>query len=337
MTYWLARMNAEVKSVALVPDTTPNMFDALDIGSMCQHVIADINDAARMRKELHDFAPEVVFHLAAQPLVRRSYDEPLLTFQTNVVGTANVLDACRGCESVRSIVLITTDKCYENLEVKRPFRETDRLGGHDPYSASKACSELVISSYRESFFNPGDYQEHGVSISSARAGNVIGGGDWSEDRLVPDAVRAYTAGKSLEIRMPDAVRPWQHVLEPLYGYLLLGQGCFQQGTEFGCAWNFGPADDNAVSVGSIVEMVAARWSEDANWNVQNKGSLKKESTTLILNSDLARDRLGWKVELSLDDALDMTVEWYKMFYDDCAGDTLRNVTDRQVQRFVDSI
>lgn len=337
LTFWLSLMNAEVKAMALAPEAQPNIFDALEIGDNCHHVIGDINDAALLRNELHEFSPEIVFHLAAQPLVRRSYDDPLLTFQTNVVGTANLLDACRNCDSVRSVVLVTTDKCYENLEEKRPFRESDRLGGHDPYSSSKACSELVIASYRDSFFSPEQYDDHGLSIASARAGNVIGGGDWCEDRLIPDAVRAFTKNNSLLIRMPDAVRPWQHVLEPLYGYLLLAQANYQQGPEFGCAWNFGPPEDHALSVGEIIEMVAARWSEDADWNIQNKASSKREAQTLLLNSNLARDRLGWKPNLSLDATLDMTVEWYRAFYDNASPENLRRLTNKQIERFIQLI
>ncbi|MBT7944183.1 MAG: CDP-glucose 4,6-dehydratase [Alphaproteobacteria bacterium] len=337
LTFWLSRMNAQTKGIALEPDTTPNMFDAVGIGALCQHVVGDINDEAPLRRELEAFQPEVVLHLAAQSLVRRSYDDPALTFRTNVSGTVNVLNACRNCESVRSIVIVTTDKCYENNNENRAFVETDRLGGHDPYSNSKACAELVTASFRDSFFNPAEHESHHVGVASARAGNVIGGGDWCEDRLFPDAMRAFQAGRLPEIRMANAVRPWQHVLEPLYGYLLLAQACFRDGPQYARAWNFGPEKNQFLKVSDLLAKLSSRWPDGPGWTERGDASGKKEAETLFLDSSLAQERLGWRPGLSIDTILDMTLEWYKSFYDNAGKEKLSRLTGAQIDRFMEFV
>ena len=337
LTFWLSRLNARVKCIALEPETSPNMFEAIGVSKLCQHVIGNINDETLMRHELEAFQPEVVFHLAAQSLVRRSYDNPALTFRTNVNGTVNLLEACRSCSDVRAIVIVTTDKCYENLGGNRAFVETDRLGGNDPYSNSKACAEMVTACYRSSFFNPEDYETHGVAVATARAGNVIGGGDWSADRLVPDAVRSYRSGQPLEIRMAQATRPWQHVLEPLYGYLLLAQACHRKGFEYGQAWNFGPREDQILKVSDIITMLTSRWPDAPGWNNNGDNSQKKEAEILSLDSSLARKRLGWCPEIGMDDILDMTVDWYKSFYDNADNEALSRLTSAQIDHFLEFV
>lgn len=337
LTFWLTHLKAKLKGIALEPETTPNMFQALGIDGLCEHVIGDINDETFLRRELEAFRPEVVFHLAAQSLVRRSYDNPVLTFRTNVNGTVNLLEACRSCSAVRAIVIVTTDKCYENHGENRAFVETDRLGGYDPYSNSKACAEMVAACYRSSFFNPEDYETHGVVVATARAGNVIGGGDWSEDRLVPDAVRSYRSGQPLEIRMAHAFRPWQHVLEPLYGYLLLAQACLRKGLEFGQAWNFGPREEQILKVSDIITMLTSRWPDAPVWNNKGDTSGKKEAEILFLDSSLARERLGWRPVLGMDDILDMTVDWYKSFYDNADNEELSRLTSAQIDHFLEFV
>src|ERR1700757_2477781 len=248
MALWLAHLGAEVRGYALDPWTEPNLFRAICLGDVVDDVRGDIREAARLDSSMREFRPEVVFHLAAQPLVRYSYEDPIGTYETNVIGTARVLDAVRRTPSVRAVVSVTTDKCYENKEWIWPYRETDPLGGYDPYSSSKACAEIVTSSWRDSFFNPARYAEHHVAIASARAGNVIGGGDWASDRLIADIVRAFSSGRTLEIRNPAATRPRQHVLEPLRGYLALAEKLHSDGTRYASAWNFGPRYTDAQPV-----------------------------------------------------------------------------------------
>ena len=305
LALWLAEIGADLTGLSLAPPTSPNHWDLLQLPIADNRI--DIRDAAAVSQHVQRARPEIVFHLAAQALVRRSYRDPLETWSTNVMGTANVLDACRHVDSVRAIVVVTTDKCYENQERGRGYLETDRLGGHDPYSASKAGAEMVAASYRNAFFDRKD----APLLATARAGNVIGGGDWSEDRLIPDLVRAAAAGRKLEVRSPEATRPWQHVLESLNGYLSLGANLLEGRREFEGAWNFGPALDDGLTVAGLLDRMRASWPGLA-WTASQQPELH-ETRLLCLDSTKARQKLGWKPVWNLDAALRATAEWYRRF------------------------
>lgn len=307
LSLWLASLGAEVAGYALPPSTTPSLFELAGLeGALAGHHLADIRDPATLGAALAAAEPEVVFHLAAQPLVRLSYREPLETWATNVMGTANLLEAVRHCPSVRAVVAVTTDKCYDNREWVWGYRETDPLGGHDPYSASKAGAELVAQSYRKSFF-----AGQGPLLATARAGNVIGGGDWSEDRLIPDAARAASAGRDLLIRNPSATRPWQHVLESLHGYLLLAERLLAGEAEFADAFNFGPDAADNLRVADVLARLQAHWPE-LSWKLDPAaGEAPHEARALYLDSAKARSRLGWLPVWSLDRGLEMTAKWYR--------------------------
>jgi CDP-glucose 4,6-dehydratase len=308
LALWLSRMGAQVTGFSLDPVGLAHEphFNLLSL-PLVADIRGDIRDAAALQKAMQSCQPTMVFHLAAQPLVRRSYRDPLETWQTNVIGTANVLEACRQTASVKVIVSVTTDKCYENQEWLWAYRENDRLGGHDPYSASKAACELVASSYRQSFF----HAPSAPLLATARAGNVIGGGDWSEDRLIPDFFRAVNAKQSLEIRSPQATRPWQHVLESLSGYLLLGQKLLQGQAEFAAAWNFGPDDAGNQTVSYVLNALQKKCAQAA-WH-QSKSVHPHEASLLHLDSTQARHRLGWRPVWALDDGIEKTADWYLSF------------------------
>lgn len=320
LTHWLTRLGAEVSGLALPPETSPNHHDLLPL--MLPDALHDIRDATRVDQVVSQHRPAIVFHLAAQPLVRRSYREPLETWATNVMGTAHVLEAARHCPDVRAVVCVTTDKCYENLNDRRAYRETDRLGGHDPYSASKAAAELVIASYRAAFAHP-----QAPLIASARAGNVIGGGDWSADRLIPDAVRAVTAGHPLDIRFPHATRPWQHVLESLSGYLTLGQRLLDGDRTAADAWNFGPPPESTASVADVLTRLQQLWP-DLQWQVPH-AEHPHEAHTLALDSSRAHAALGWQPVWTLDESLARTAHWYRHYLDTGTG-----ATDDDLARYV---
>jgi CDP-glucose 4,6-dehydratase len=305
---WLADMGARVHGYALFPDTDPSYFGLCGIGRVVQSTIGDICDANALYCAVEAAQPEIVFHLAAQPLVRRSYREPAATFATNIMGAINVLEAVRATLSVRAVVAVTSDKCYEDAEGLSSYRESDPLGGHDPYGASKACAEIVCAAYRRSFFENGGSH---IALATARAGNVIGGGDWSEDRIIPDAVRAFTRGDALLVRNPRAVRPWQHVLNPLSGYLTLAMRLYQEGAAYAGAWNFGPRDEDGVPVSDLVENLVRRWGGSAKWRVAPSTEAPRESSHLRLDSSKARVQLGWFPCLDLAGALDLTVRWYR--------------------------
>jgi CDP-glucose 4,6-dehydratase len=325
----LERLGAEVAGYALPPPTDPSLFeDGRVAATLRASTLADVRDAARVAECLRAFRPEVVFHLAAQPLVRASYADPLGTYSTNVTGTANVLEACRGLEGLRAVVVVTTDKCYLNREWAWGYREDDPLGGHDPYSSSKAAAELVTAAYRQSFFGAADYARHGCAVASARSGNVIGGGDWSADRLVPDAIRAFAAGRALRIRYPDATRPWQHVLDPLTGYLMLAQSLMAGGMAFAEPWNFGPGEDDARPVREIVGRLQEAWPGAARWE-PDPGRHPHEAGQLRLDCSKARARLGWRPRLPLDLAIRWTADWYRQWAGrgDLAGLTRRQIDD----------
>jgi CDP-glucose 4,6-dehydratase len=306
LSYWLTQLGADVTGYALEPPTEPSLFEALDLDGLVRHIIADVRDADRLADELRTARPEVVFHLAAQPIVRESYSQPRATFDTNVMGTVNLLEAVRACDSVAATVVVTSDKCYRNHDDGRPFVEDDAMGGRDPYSASKGCAELVAAAYSESFFGTG-----AAGVASARAGNVIGGGDWAPDRIVPDCVRALTAGRPLQVRNPDAVRPWQHVLEPLAGYLLLGAALVGDARAFEGAWNFGPAvEEGALTVRWVVDQFIEEWGS-GSWLTPEKGAPQPhEAHVLSLDSSKAKARLGWAPVWGSTEAVRRTAAWY---------------------------
>jgi CDP-glucose 4,6-dehydratase len=306
LALWLTKLGANVFGYSLPPESTPNHWELLSID--IPQYLHDIRDAEEMAKIVAEFQPDIVFHLAAQPLVRRSYREPLETWSTNVMGTANLLEACRHSATLQAIVVVTTDKCYENQEWAWGYRESDRLGGHDPYSASKAAAELVVNSYRKAFF----HHAEAPLLASARAGNVIGGGDWSEDRLIPDLVRSLAEQKTLLIRSPSATRPWQHVLESLSGYLLLGQKLLQGKTEMADAWNFGPETEGNRTVADVLAGLQANWPE-MTWQTTDQPQ-PHEANLLYLDNAKAKTLLGWKPVWNFDKTLEATGQWYRHYY-----------------------
>lgn len=311
LTSWLLGLGAEVKGYALEPATDPSLFDALGLGTRVQHVVADVRDPHRLAEELAAARPSVVFHLAAQPLVRRGYVEPHETFETNIMGTVDVLEAARSCDAVEAVVVVTSDKCYDNAETGRAFREEDPMGGRDPYSASKGCAELVTASYRASFFDA----DGSAAVASVRAGNVIGGGDWAPDRIIPDCARALAAGEPVVVRNPDAVRPWQHVLEPLSGYLWLAACLVRDGTGLAGPWNFGPAEDDASrSVRWVVETFLGEWGAGSWVTVADGEGQPREAGRLSLDSSKARELLAWAPVWDAAAAVRRTASWYREYY-----------------------
>lgn len=327
LTLWLRSLGAEVCGYSLAPSTDPDLFEVARIGEACASIIGDILDLAAFERAFRDFQPDIVLHLAAQPLVRRSYQDPLETWSTNVMGTAHVLDLVRRTPSVRAALIVTTDKCYENLEQDAPYRETDRLGGRDPYSSSKACAELVTRSFWWSYFST----VGSPAIASARAGNVVGGGDWSPDRLVPDLMQAFAAGRPAILRNPDAVRPWQHVLEPCCGYLLAVEHICRTRAESPPAWNFGPDTDGNVAVGEIAAGLAAAWGGDARHEVRRDPYAVHEATLLMLDHTKARTELGWQPRWTLAATLAKTADWYRAH---SAGQDMRAVSEQQLADYV---
>jgi len=315
---WLKKLGAEVYGYSIDAPTTPSLFHLANITDGMTSIKGDIQDIALLKQTIQDFEPEIVIHMAAQALVRRSFVDPVYTYSTNVMGTVHLLDAVRQTKRVRAVVNVTSDKCYENHEWVWGYRENDPMGGYDPYSSSKGCSELVTSAYSRSFFNPNEYKNHGVALASARAGNVIGGGDFAEERLIPDMVRAFMKGESVHIRSPHAIRPWQHVLEPLSGYLILAQRLYIDGPLYAEGWNFGPYENSALEVGRVVEIFSNFWGEGAHWSVDD-GIHLHEAGLLKLDCSKARSRLGWKPRLDANQALDWTAQWYKVFRDNHDG------------------
>lgn len=309
---WLHMLGAVVKGYSLTPDAQHKLYEQIDGNSLCDAEFADIMDYERMKNSLLEFQPDFVFHLAAQAIVRTSYEDPLTTFSVNAIGTANLLNAVRLLEKPCTVVLITTDKVYHNNEWHYPYRETDRLGGYDPYSASKACSEIVIDSYRNSFFNRSDFQRHNKSIVVARAGNVIGGGDWAKDRIVPDIVRALQAGETVELRNPNAVRPWQHVLEPLNAYLMLAAKVSENPGKYSSEFNFGPSAADCISVLELVKHAISVWGQ-GEYKILDNSSMPHEAGLLKLDTSRAYAELNWAPVFSARQAIEKTVNWYKEF------------------------
>lgn len=323
LALWLHRMGAHVTGLALEAES-PSLFEQARIGELVDHRIANIRSPEAVQAIVTEVQPEVVFHLAAQPLVRLSYAQPVETFATNVQGTVHVLEACRHAVGLKAIVCVTSDKCYENREWVWPYRESDPMGGHDPYSASKGAAEIVISSYRHAFFSG-----EGPLLASVRAGNVIGGGDWATDRLIPDIVRAILSGQEVEIRSPDAVRPWQHVLEALGGYLAIAERLIAGDTVMADGWNFGPSDDDARPVGWILSRMIETWGEGA-WK-RSSGPQPHEAHLLRLDCSKARRTLGWRPVWGLEKALDRIVEWHRSV---AAGADARAISQSQLDEYV---
>lgn len=326
LALWLQKLGARVHGLALAPSTEPSLFALANVAQGVDHRVGDIRDAKTVMSALTNAKPEIVFHMAAQSLVRESYRDPLGTLSTNVIGTAHVLEACRRVHAVRAVVIVTSDKCYLNLGSAQGYREDAPLGGDDPYSGSKGAAEIVTHSYRSAFFShDGDAQ-----VASARAGNVIGGGDWSADRLLPDFFRAVTRKHVLQLRNPDSIRPWQYVLEPLRGYLILAERLFARPDDVAEAWNFGPAEEDSRPVSSVIEKVTALWPEPVALAI-DRGPHPKESATLKLDASKAAARLGWHPQIGLDEALQLTTDWYRRVWRDPS--VARRCTIEQIENY----
>jgi CDP-glucose 4,6-dehydratase len=328
LALWLARLGASTVGYALRPPTAPSLFELARVAASMRSIEGDIRDRGRLHEVTREAAPEIVFHLAAQSLVRQSYQDPVGTFEVNVTGTIHLLEACRPVSGVRAIVIVTSDKCYEESAAGSPHRETDPLGGHDPYAASKACAEIASAAYRRSFFSANGAS---AALATARSGNVIGGGDWAPDRLMTDLIGAFASGRTARLRNPGATRPWQHVLDPIAGYLTLAERLHEQGGRFAEAWNFGPQPSSAADVRTVADRVAALWGGGAAWEREGEPQ-PREAPILELDAAKARERLGWAPRLDLDAALAWTVSWYRSLRD---GGDARELTEHQIERYME--
>jgi len=331
LSLWLQSLGAELTGFSLPPPTTPSLFEQARVADGMRSIIGDIRNPLALGQALLSSRAEIVIHMAAQPLVRESYKNPAETYSTNVMGVVNLFEAVRAAKGIRTVLNITTDKCYENREWAWGYRENEAMGGYDPYSSSKGCAELVTAAYRTSFFNPIDYSEHGIAVATARAGNVIGGGDWATDRLIPDIIKSFSLGSPVLIRSPHAIRPWQHVLEPLRGYLQLSEKLYTDGPRYAEAWNFGPNDADTKSVSWIVAHLVELWGGEANWTI-DKEPHPHEAHFLKLDISKARSQLSWEPKLSLTQALDYIVEWNKEVG---KGQCAHELTLRQIQRYME--
>jgi len=303
---WLLKLGATIQGFALTPNTLPNHFELLNLEKDIQFIDGDVRNYDSVRQCIQDFKPDMIFHLAAQPIVRQSYSNPHYTFDTNIMGTINILEVCKKIKEIQTIIIITSDKVYENIGESTRFKEHDKLGGYDPYSASKACAEIIVSSYRDSFFN-----NTGTLLSSVRAGNVIGGGDWSDDRIIPDIIRSITNKEKLEIRNPYAIRPWQHVLDCLYGYLLLNKMMLNGKEFYASAWNFGPSEESEITVENVIKQVDTMWPVE--YFVKKSDII--ETPVLKLNSEKAKTFLGWNPLFDIKKTINLTIDWYKSYYE----------------------
>src|SRR5258708_202948 len=309
LSLWLQSLGAEVVGFSLAPPTKPNLYELARVGQGMRSVTGDVRDYESFRKAVHEGRPEILIHMAAQPLVKYGYANPLETYATNVMGTVHALEVARSIDSLRVVLIVTSDKCYENKESSQGYREEDTLGGHDPYSNSKGCAELVTSAYRKSYFNGASHGR--TRVASARAGNVIGGGDWAMDRLIPDAIRSFSHNQSVLIRHPEAIRPWQHVCEPLSGYLTLAEHLWvEDGSAYAQAWNFGPVESNIRPVSWVIDQIVNLWGPGVQWQKDTAPTVSQTQSSMLYCSK-ARTKLGWKPHLSLEEALKWTVEWYR--------------------------
>ncbi len=332
ITAWLVELGAKVIGYSLKPPTKPGLFNILDLEKKIKHINGDIRNYKKLQNVIKKYKPDIIFHMAAQSLVRESYKDPYVTFQTNILGTLNLFEAVRCLKLETSIINITTDKCYENKEQSIGYRETDSLGGYDPYSSSKACSELLTTSYRNSFFNPKEYgKSHKVQLASVRAGNVIGGGDWAVDRIIPDCIRSLIDNKEIYIRNPNAIRPWQHVLEPLSGYLYLGQLLGEGRNQYADAWNFGPNDSEIIRVEDIVKAVIKKWGT-GNYKINNN---KEPHETSLLKLDITKVKsiLGWNPVFNIENIIENTIEWYSIYYN---KSNIKEFSTRQINAYYEA-
>jgi CDP-glucose 4,6-dehydratase len=334
ISLWLHELGAEVTGYALAPPTNPSLFELARVGDLLDSRIADVRDGKLLTQTILEVKPEIVIHMAAQPLVRDSYRNPVETYATNVMGTVHLLEAVRNCPSVKAVVNVTTDKCYENREWVWGYRENEPMGGFDPYSSSKGCAELVTAAYRQSYFSrhSSSQDSNPPALATGRAGNVIGGGDWASDRLIPDCIRALLKREKIHIRNPHAIRPWQHVLEPLSGYLLLAQKLYENGCNYAEGWNFGPHDDDAKPVEWIVDRICSKWGDDAAYIIED-GEHPHEARYLKLDCTKARSELGWQPRWNLEKAIDSTVEWTLAYK---TGKDLREVCLTQINDYLHS-
>lgn len=332
LTLWLQKLGADVTGYSQQPPTEPSLFELARVNENMVSLIGDIRDYDRLLDAIRASQPEIIFHMAAQALVRKSYLNPIDTFSTNIMGTVHLLEAVRHTDSVRVVVNVTSDKCYENKDWVWGYREDDPMGGYDPYSSSKGCAELVSAAFWNSFFKPQSKSPLSVALATARAGNVIGGGDWAEDRLVPDIIRSILNSKPVIIRNPSAVRPWQHVLDPLNGYMILAENLWDKGDQLCGGWNFGPSDSDTVQVGELTERIIQLWGDNAQW-LRDEAEQPHEANYLKLDCSKARQKLGWRPKLTLASAIEWTVEWYRM----CArNEDVRKITLEQIENFGES-
>ena len=329
LSLWLQALGVDLTGYALAPANAPNLFERASVTSGMHSVVEDVRDLNALQQAMKVAQPDIVIHMAAQALVRYSYHNPVETYATNVMGTVHVLESVRHTPSVRAVVNVTSDKCYDNQSLDRAFKEHDPMGGFDPYSNSKGCAELVSAAYRNSFFSPETYAQHGVAIATARAGNVIGGGDWSTDRLIPDMLAAFAQGREVAIRYPNAVRPWQHVLEALSGYLVLAERLFDQGPAFAGAWNFGPQTQDNRTVAWVVEQMAALWGQDARWRIDDNEH-PHEAQHLQLDIVKASQQLDWQPAMNLTTALQLTMDWVRHEH---TNQSVREVSEAQIQAY----
>ena len=329
LSLWLQKLNSNVIGFSKSIPTNPSLFQLANIEDGMTSIIGDVCDYDKLEEVIKEYKPEIVIHMAAQAILRESHSNPVETYATNVMGTVNLLESIRKAGNVKVILNVTTDKCYEPNESSKGHLETDRLGGYDPYSNSKACSELVTASFRDSFFNPKEYHKHGTSLASCRAGNVIGGGDWAKDRLIPDIMKGILNNEIIKIRNPNSIRPWQYVLDPLNGYLILVEKLWSSGSEFSEGWNFGPEENNEKPVKWIVEKLTKQWSKDIKWDIDNNINLHEENY-LRLNCIKANSRLGWMPKLNLEQGLEWIIEWYRQYK---KNNNMKDITEQQIEKF----